>query len=137
MPNYYNPYLYQNYANPYPQNYPQQIQQQPQQKHDGGFISVRSEQEARNYPVAPATIVTFKNENEPYIYTKTVNNPMEAPIFEKFKLVKEDSETEQIPTTPYAEKGEFEALKADFENFKKELISNVPTSTNNANTSAV
>lgn len=85
MPNYYNPY-YQ------PQQMPQQIQPQIQ---NGGFVSVRSEEEARNYPVAQGTSVTFKNETAPYIYTKTTGfSQLDRPMFEKFKLVKEDTEEE-------------------------------------------
>ena len=57
---------------------------------NGGFITVRSEAEARSYPVAPGTSVTFKHETAPYCYTKTMGfNQFEAPRFEKFKLVKE------------------------------------------------
>lgn len=116
-----NPYGYQNYL-PF-QQVAQPIQQQPT-IHNGGMVSVRSEQEARNYPVAPATSVTFHNENEPYIYTKTVGSSLEPPKFEKFKLVKEEISEETKAETPikeYVEKAEFEALKAEFEALKKEL----------------
>lgn len=81
MPNYYNPY----------QMYQQQVQYQPQQIQNGGFVSVRSEDEAKNYPVAQGTSVTFKNETAPYIYTKTMGfSQLDRPMFEKYKLVKED-----------------------------------------------
>ena len=49
-------------------NFQQSIQPQIQ---NGGFISVRNEQEARNYPIAPGNSVTFKDENMPYVYVKT------------------------------------------------------------------
>lgn len=121
MANYYNPYGYQNYI-PYQQNY-QQVQQQPS-IHNGGMVSVRSEQEARNYPVAPQTSVMFHNENEPYIYTKTVGSSLEAPRFEKFKLVKENISEEtaaESKDVTYVEKSEFDALKAEFEAFKEQI----------------
>ena len=105
------PYSYQT---PYQQNYfpvgyqpmyqqgYQQQQAQPQmqqqsfannqnQVQNGGFVPVRSEAEARAYPVAPGTSITFKNETAPYCYTKTMGfSQLEAPRFEKYRLVKED-----------------------------------------------
>lgn len=123
MANYYNPYGYQNYL-PYQQNYQQPTQQQ-NSIHYGGIVSVRSEQEARNYPVAPATSVTFHNENEPYIYTKTVISSLEPPKFEKFKLVKEETNGKNSDDNnyiKYVEKREFDSLKEEFEKLKKELV---------------
>ncbi len=65
--------------------------QQPQQIQNGGFISVRSIEEAKNYPVAPGNSVTFKDENSPYVYTKTMGfSQLDRPIFEVYRLVKED-----------------------------------------------
>ena len=88
MPNYYNPY-YQ------PQQMPQQMVQP--QIQNGGFVSVRSEEEARNYPVAQGTSVTFKNETAPYIYTKTMGfSQMDRPIFERYKLIKEEDEPVKV-----------------------------------------
>ena len=77
-----------NYFNPY-----QNFYQPAQQIQNGGFVSVRSEEEARTYPVAQGTSVTFKNETAPYIYTKTTGfSQLDQPIFEKFRLTKEDEE---------------------------------------------
>jgi hypothetical protein len=85
MPNFYNPYqMYPNYYQP---------QQQPQQTQTNGFIPISSELEARNYPVAPGNSVTFKDENAPYIYTKTMGfSQLDQPIFDKYKLIKEEQE---------------------------------------------
>ena len=113
-------YLQPNYmtANPYyyPQNYqpivqpqmiqpqqvqttPQNVNQVPSQIQNGGFIPVRSESEARSYPVAPGTSVTFKHETAPYCYTKTLGlSQFEAPKFEKYRLVKEEEETDSSET---------------------------------------
>jgi len=87
--------------NYYPQYYPQQMQNMQTQNtaptQTSGFVSVRSEQEARNYPVAYGNSVTFKDENAPYIYTKTMGfSQLDRPIFDKYKLVKEEP-TESIP----------------------------------------
>lgn len=83
----------------YPQYYyPQQIQQfQMPQNTNTGFISVRNETEARNYPVALGNSVTFKDETAPYVYTKTMGfSQLETPRFEKYRLVKEEPQTAQI-----------------------------------------
>lgn len=91
MPNYFNPYYpMQNnvYQPPQQQQMPQQIPQP--QIQNGGFVNVRSEEEAKNYPVALGNSVTFKDETSPYIYTKTMGfSQLDRPIFEKYKLVKE------------------------------------------------
>lgn len=58
---------------------------------NGGFVSVASEDDARKYPVAPGNSVTFKNENAPYVYTKTMGfSQLDRPLFEKYRLVKEE-----------------------------------------------
>ena len=93
--------------NYYPQYFqPQQIpmpqtQTPAQQSQASGFVSVRSEEEARNYPVAYGNSVTFKDENSPYIYTKTMGfSQLDRPIFDKYKLVKEEAEIQiQTPKT--------------------------------------
>lgn len=85
---------YNNYFQQYPYQY-----QQPQQIQSGGFVSVRSIEEAYNYPVAPGNSITFKDENSPYVYTKTKGfSPLEQPVFERYRLVKE----EDTPRTPSA-----------------------------------
>ena len=89
MPNYFNPY-YPMQNNVYQPPQPQQMPQQMQQIQNGGFVSVRSEEEAKNYPVALGNSVTFKDETSPYIYTKTMGfSQLDRPIFEKYKLGKE------------------------------------------------
>lgn len=108
-----------------------QIQTQPQIQ-NGGLISVRSEMEARNYPIAPGNSITFKDENSPYVYTKTMGfSQLDRPTFEKFRLVKEDiSETFQngsnsaqsqnpINLSDYVKKSEFDQLRKEFEAFVK------------------
>lgn len=95
MPNYYNPYLSQN-------TYPNQLQpnQSSQaQIQNNGFLPVPDEAFARNYPVAYGNSVMFKDENAPYIYTKTMGfSQMDVPKFEKYRLVKE--EPSERPNSP-------------------------------------
>ena len=113
-----------------PQNY-----QQNQQVQNGGFVSVPSEEVARNYPVAIGNSVTFKNENAPYIYTKTMGfSQLDRPIFEKYKLIREeDTQNEQIQPQNGVKisgmeneviddlKGQIKALNEELEDVKKRL----------------
>ena len=120
---------------------PPQIQPQPQMSAQsqypvmqGGFVRVRDENEARMYPVAPGNSVTFVNENGPYCYTKTVNmGQLDRPIFEKYRLVKEDDISVQdksenkpddhtsIDLSAYVLLSDFEAIKAEIEVIKSDL----------------
>lgn len=128
--------FYQNYPTYQPiyQSYPQmqqpQVQQQPQQIQNGGFVSVRNEMEARNYPVAPGNSVTFKDENAPFVYTKTMGfSQLDLPKFDRYRLVKEEvqetqtttdfAQTENAPN--YVTHTEFEDVIAQIEVLQKEI----------------
>jgi hypothetical protein len=92
-------YPYQ-FQNPYQQNF-QQGFQQTNQIQSGGLVSVRSVEEAYNYPVAPGNSITFKDETQPYVYTKTKGfSPLEQPVFEKYRLVKVDETNNIAQNTP-------------------------------------
>lgn len=123
---------------PYYPQYQQPIQQNNQTVQNGGFVSVQNEAEARNYLVAQGTSVTFRDESAPYIYTKTMGfSPLDRPVFEKFKLVKENAQeggenpvdnVEYIRKSEYENekadfihKSEFDKLKKEFEKFKKKI----------------
>lgn len=105
----------------------QQAQMQQPQIQNGGFIQVHNEDEARNYPIAPGNSVTFKDENAPYVYTKTMGfSQLDRPIFEKYRLVKEDdiqaaqnqpvsvANNQTANMIDYALKADLTALQADF-----------------------
>ena len=126
---------YYNQPNPYYQQMAQQQammqqtqqqsqQQQPQQIQQSGFVLVQSEQEARAYPVAPGNSITFKDESQPYCYVKTMGfNQLDRPVFEKYRLVKEDalSEPTQSPVTQSREKEDKDmryALKSDLDELR-------------------
>ena len=116
----------------YPQYYyPQQnFMPQPQQmmQQSNGFISVRNEAEARNYPVGFGNSVTFKDENAPYVYTKTMGfSQLDSPKFEKYKLVKEEAEEPQTGASNASEvkdiyKDEIQALWGEIEALKREVF---------------
>lgn len=108
QPNYYgqpNPYTYQQMQQMQQQQamMQQQAQQQAAQQQaqaqqmqqpiqQSGFVLVQSEQEARAYPVAPGNSITFKDESQPYCYVKTMGfNQLDRPVFERYRLVKEDA----------------------------------------------
>ncbi len=128
----YNPYLTNPYTGQQYFNLPvqQPQQQQPQQIQNGGFISVRSLEEARNYPIAPGNSITFKDETAPYVYTKTMGfSQLDRPVFEKFRLVKEEDAQPQSAlnqeTNPpdYALKADLDEVSHTVERIKDELES--------------
>lgn len=115
------------YNNQFPMNYqyfqqmPQQQPQQQVQQHNG-FVPVNSENEARMYPVAPGNSVTFIDENSPYCYVKTMGfSQLDRPKFEKYRLVKEDSQDEETPKVEYLTKDVLESIKTDFDSVWEEL----------------
>lgn len=133
---------YNNYFGGYPASYQQyqtpnyQMPTQPQQMQiqNGGFVSVRSAQEAFNYPVALGNSVTFKDETAPYIYVKTRGfSQLEEPVFEQFQLVKVNTAQKASETpvqaievregndTGYALKSDTAALWDEIEALKKRL----------------
>ena len=126
---------YQNYPN-YNQLYlqqPQQNVQQTPQIQNGGFIIVKNITEAMNYPVAPGNSVTFKIESQPYICTKTLGfSQLDQPIFEVFKLVKEEKEwqnnkvnentIEEEPSVEYLSISQGDEIKSEMNKLKDELM---------------
>lgn len=129
------PYPYfQGYPN-YNQMYLQQMQniqsqqsQQTPQIQNGGFVMVKDINEAMNYPVAPGNSVTFKNESQPYIYTKTLGfSQLDQPIFEVFKLEKvenEDNNTtvvEEIPVVEYLPLEDADKIRKQLNEMQSEI----------------
>lgn len=113
-----------------PLNY-QQLQTPIQQyQQQNGLLSVTSEMEARNYPIAPGISLMFKDETGPYVYVKTMGpSQFDQPTFEKFRLVKEEAETPQQmkqPEPEYVLKSEFEALRNEIQNFMKSMKEDTP-----------
>lgn len=131
------PYPFYQYPNYNQMYYQQQLQnmQQPQQApqiQNGGFVFVKDINEARNYAVAPGNSVTFKIESQPYICTKTLGfSQLDQPIFEVFKLVKEDNEwksdakpmelTEDIPVIEYLPLEDAEQMRVEMQQMRSEI----------------
>lgn len=129
QPNYYGvaPYYTQGYTQT--QNN-QQMQGQNNamtpQIQQSGFVLVQSENEARAYPVAPGNSITFKDETAPYCYVKTMGfSQLDRPIFERYRLVKEDSPlTEQNGAETASNKNDKDieyALKTDLSAIWEEI----------------
>lgn len=125
------------YNNGFPATYPQMYYQPTyapttqsfapvQAQQQSGFVRVQNENEARMYPVAPGSSVTFINENAPYCYTKSVDmSQLDRPKFDKYRLVKEEDVTPE-QSEPQAESKY--AIKADVDekiNKLKEQIANL------------
>lgn len=114
--------------NPY--YYPVSYNQVPQIQ-NGGFVRVRSEQEAREYPIAPGYSVTFIDEGATHLYTKTLGiGQFDRPRFERYLLTKEnepqtavatDGKGQAVDVSGFALKTDLEAISAQIENIKKEL----------------
>ena len=110
---------YQNFNQNHSGNYLYTSQSQPT-----GIVGAPDEQFARTYPVALGTCVTFRNEYDPTVfYTKTMgNSPLDAPIFEKYRMVKEEVEAQpKEEESAYLLKEEIKPLLAQFESLKKEV----------------
>jgi len=98
------------YWNPYLQQM-QPIQIPQQQSQVQSIISVRSEDEAKNYPVAPGNSIVFRDETTPYIYTKTMGmSQLDRPTFEKFRLLREG---EELKTNNDELKNQISSMSAD------------------------
>lgn len=141
-PNYYPQYYsmpqmqYQQQAQMQNQNMNQQTVQQPQIQ-NGGFVSVRNELEAKNYPVQSGMSVMFKDETAPYVYTKTMGfSQLDSPIFHKYRLVKEDITEDATSTQKDAEdekvrNSSLDTVKAEIEAIWREIeILKEPKKTN-------
>lgn len=112
---------YPNYFQPQSNQMPQMPNQAQQGRSD--FVVVRSEEEARNFPVAFGNTVTFKHESEPYMYTKTMGvSQLDRPIFERYKLVKE--QIQEKPMEPKMnDSGSIENMQNEIKALWKEIDS--------------
>lgn len=114
-------------------NYPQFQSYQPNYQVNSqqmDSIPVPNEAVARNYPVSFGTTIRFRDENAPYIYIKTMGlSQYEPPVFEKFRLVKEEAEPSQnVPqktiadtVNPKEDNSLYEAIRGDLDKLKKEV----------------
>ena len=120
----YNNYPY-GYMNPYVYGSTPLQTAQPPQNPQSSIVGISSEQDARNYPVAPGASVMFQDESAPYrFYTKTMGrSPLDTPVFEKYRLVKDDGAAEATEQTPKKEDVDLSAyaLKTDLQPFESKI----------------
>lgn len=101
-----------------------------QQSQTTVFINVPSEDVAYRWNVAPNSSVNFINENQGFLYKKSVGmSILEPPVFEVFEIVKRSSGQEQpqeqvqpVPVpdmSEYMTKSEFESYKAIIDDMQK------------------
>lgn len=105
-------------------------QQPNQQIQNGGFVSVRSQKEAWEYPIAPGNSVTFIDAVNKRCYIKTKDySPFKEPDFEIYRLVQETpqkpenapengAEKKETPVSSYVDKSEFDKVSAQFSALK-------------------
>lgn len=136
----------QMFNQPYNYNQTQQQNIQPSTQINAmssGFVRVQNENEARLYPVPPGNSVSFLDESQPYIYTKTVDaSQLDRPKFEKYRLVKEDAETKseignkddkqtEIDLSPYALAVDVDAKVTELETKIEEISKQINKKDNN------
>lgn len=132
----YNPYFPQQFypQPPTPQQTAQQqtIQQAQQpQIQNGGFMSVRTEEEAYNWPIAPGVGMTFKVESAPVIIDKSRGfSPLEQPVVRVYDMIErvqqpsaapQPQEAHVQPAADYAERSDVEALRRELDGFRADL----------------
>lgn len=128
-PQFYMPQIPQ-YAQPQMPMFNQpQVQQQAQQpaqqmpaSNASSFIRVQCEAEAKSYPVEPNKSIIFKDDNAPYIYTKTMDaSQLSQPIFERYRLVKEEDADDVVEVKTDAYMEELKGIKDDIAFIKSKL----------------
>ena len=128
----YNPF-YQNYYN-------QGYAAQGPQPQSNAFVPIPSEEDARSYPIQRGSSITFRDENLPYIYIKTLGfGQLDSPVFEVYEIRKRDTQnTRKAENSPqkdetdklsnYVTKAEYgqicdeiDSLRETVERLRKEL----------------
>lgn len=102
-------YSYPNYYPNYQQNYQQPVQQPIQQPTSQILAWVRSEDEGVNFPLNAGQSIFLMNQNEPYLYMKSVDQ-LGKTTFLKKRLI-DESETQE--TKDYVRREEIEDLIID------------------------
>lgn len=114
------------------QNQAQQANHNTPPMQNGGFIMVRSEEEAYRYPVASGNCVTFKVENEPIVIEKSMSfSQLDNPKIDRYRLVREEVVEEPKPIEAIEVeqshddgiKDELQAIRREIEGIKKKLYS--------------
>ncbi len=121
---------YTMYAPQMPQQITSQIpnnqSNQFSQMNNNGYAIVKSEEEARNYPLGLGLTMTFFDESKPFLYKKTMScSPLDHPVFEKYEIVKrEEVKEKEVKEEVEPEwKADIFVLQGEIENLYKEIQS--------------
>jgi len=113
---YYQPY--QTYQ-PYQQQQSQQAQP-VQSMQNGGFMTVRSEEDVLRYPLAPGTFATFRIEGTPFVVEKAMGfSQLEGPQYRKYQLT--PVETEETKHPDYALKDDLKSMSEQIDRLESEI----------------
>lgn len=106
--------------NPYYSQYPVSPPEPPKIQYS--VVNAPSVDYAKSYPVAPGNSVSFKIENQPFLCTKTMGfSPLEKPVFETYRLVKEDEAEIAEDKPEYVLKEELAAIESRLAEIEKSL----------------
>ena len=119
-PNMNQPYNYQ--ANPYMNNYQNNLQQAQPVNTNTNKIYVSGIEDVRNTRLLPNSDMIYIDNDKPLLYQKVVDGKGQFEV-KSFKIIpyspEQDTKKEtSIDLSGYVEKGEFDALKQEFEAFK-------------------
>lgn len=121
---YYQPNMYQQPIQPAQPPVNQQTQQ------SNGLVWVQGEAAAKSYPLAPNTTALLMDSEGDRFYLKSADSsgmPLPLRVFEYHEITAQGSKPEQAAPASYVTKDEFNALRNDFEAFRREFI---PTNQN-------
>lgn len=110
------------YNQPQSQNYSQQSVQQPASTQNVNWIQVSGIEGAKNQIVQPGQTAWMMDNNQPYFYVKSVDG-VGSSAFRIFQfsevqdIAAEQPAQPQIDLSQYVQRGEFDALKAQLEEY--------------------
>lgn len=108
----YQPQYYQNYAGY--QTYPQTVIQQPAQTIQNQILVwVQSEEEATKYPLSAGQSIFLMNQNENYLYMKSVDQLGKTTFIKKRLEDESDNKDIDVDLSPYIRKEEVESIIKD------------------------
>lgn len=103
---------YQQYYQPIQQPIPQQpMQNQPMQNQI--LVWVQSEEEATKYPLTAGQSLFLMNQNENYLYMKSVDQLGKTTFIKKRLVDESDNQEPKIDLSPYIRKEELEKIISD------------------------
>lgn len=101
--------------------YPQYNPEPPKQV-QYSVVNAPTIEYAQNYPVAPGNCVSFKIDNQPFLCTKSMSfSPLDKPVFDVYRLVKEEDIEIHENKPEYALKEEIATIESRLTEIEKAL----------------